>query len=129
MKIGFLLPSLFYNVVYSSPVYNGRTDYNRQLSGACIENFDIQINGCDYKSILDALKTEIPSSCSHGANAELKILTGTKTNSDAEEYVSEMCSNAWETTVDSTTYEDIKPSFNDDFMNKYADGKGFLNSK
>jgi len=99
---------------------------NRKLfsDDACLDHtnlLNVFINGCDFHSVLEGIQTVLPETCSHSAMMELQLLTGSTNGvDDAEEYVSEMCWNAWNM-VDTTTFETIQTSFNDEFMNEYAD--------
>jgi len=109
-------------------IKGGNGDKSRDGTARCLEDFDIQINGCDYRSVIKGIRAELPRSCSHNVQKELQLLTGTTNDDDAKEYISELCDNAWDM-VDKTTYQNIHSDFSNDFMNEYTDGGGYLNTE
>jgi hypothetical protein len=96
----------------------------------CVGIDDFAVNGCDYRSLLDALQKKINriSDCPHNAEVELQYHTGTTSAAAAKEYVSGICDNAWSEVAESS-FTDVDNKFDDAFMVEYANGGTFLNRK
>ena len=96
---------------------------------ACTRWDGVEINGCDYDTVLAKVKSRIErdgKACTHDEYQELMFLTKSRSNNSARSYVDLMCRDAW-STVDKTTFTDVDDRFDDTFMAEYYDGGTFLN--
>ena len=97
----------------------------------CTSWEDSPINGCDFKTVMNAIEAKVADSggaCGHDALTELTLLTGTKNLRMATSYIDLMCTDAWNK-VQQTQYTDIDGRFDDIFMSDYFNGLTFLNTE
>lgn len=96
----------------------------------CTSLAGIEINNCDKKGVMSAIKAQMDDNCPHNANKELMLLTGALNVGQANQYINDMCNGVWGA-VETTQFEDIDTTYfqADNFITDYFEGGTFLNSK
>jgi len=89
--------------------------------------YDLTIEGCTYQKILNKVEQNIPG-CPHDAATELQYWTSTSTVQGAKDAIADMCGAGWDV-LSETTFANINPEWDDDFMNEYVNGKTYLNTE
>jgi hypothetical protein len=97
----------------------------------CTSWDEYPINGCDFKTVMNAIETKVTTAdkqCEHDALTELLLLTGSKSLKMARSYIDLMCTDAWNKVLQ-TQFTDIDSRFDDTFMSEYFNGFTFLNTE
>lgn len=90
------------------------------------------VQECTYQTIVDEVQNELdnlPETCEHDGAKELEIMLAQKNTRKTRNTINRMCAQAWEGSVDTHIFADIDSRFDDTFMDEYAAGDTFLNSK
>ena len=86
----------------------------------CTSWEDSPINGCNFKTVMNAVEAKVAAAgkaCGHDALTELTLLTGAKNLRMATSYIDLMCTDAWNK-VQQTQFTDIDGRFDDIFMSE-----------
>jgi len=86
----------------------------------------LRLRECDTASVKEVIAEKMPGDCPHTLEAELALITGTQAY---DQYIHDMCTDAWENIALSTQFTDIDPNFNGAFMKKHNLGLGYLNEE